>query len=618
LKETFTNNQIASAYPEQNTNPESARVRRSVAMLGLAISIGVPGFLASTTKSAQAANSASPEWEVIDLPQKQNDSQKEIKKPQIVQSQALAQVKFIATSIVDHHVKPGESLWSLAHTYQTTPSAIATTNNLLPESDLIIGQTLKIPTPEQLPLANPEAIPEQLDSSSANLRQTRKRLQESLAALRTQEAPNQANSEETVIVTETTALVPDNSETSVEIPVISPGESPQVASQSIPIPVPTPESDRQISGMTATTPSLKKPEVPSIAWRKVEPVPEVPVIPAPRVIVTPENKVYRVRPGDTLNTIARYLGITPAELARENGIDNPHRIKVNQTLVVPDRSSNPRVNQNQNLTPLVSDRPRLSFNPTVPENLPSEPEIQPTEDNQENITGTYQERLRQDVANLRGSNPSETQKSIAIPVNNASEASNQPITPNPQWTGIRSRPNQSAPEQIIGSAPTNVEEYNDRLRIPVGETVEPSLPPLSNPDEYLPNPTPIFTGFIWPTRGVLTSGFGWRWGRPHRGIDIAGPIGTPVVAAASGEVISSGWNSGGYGNLVKLRHADGSITLYAHNSRLLVRRGQTVQQGEPIAQMGSTGFSTGPHLHFEIHPSGRGAVNPMAFLPGRR
>jgi murein DD-endopeptidase MepM/ murein hydrolase activator NlpD len=163
-----------------------------------------------------------------------------------------------------------------------------------------------------------------------------------------------------------------------------------------------------------------------------------------------------------------------------------------------------------------------------------------------------------------------------------------------------------------------VEEYNDRLRIPVGETVEPSLPPLANPDEYLPNPTPIFTGFIWPTRGVLTSGFGWRWGRPHRGIDIAGPVGTPVVAAAAGEVISSGWNSGGYGNLVKLRHPDGSTTLYAHNSRLLVRRGQTVQQGEPIAQMGSTGFSTGPHLHFEVHPSGQGAVNPMAFLPGRR
>jgi murein DD-endopeptidase MepM/ murein hydrolase activator NlpD len=588
-----------------------------MALLGLAISIGVPGILNATSESAQAANSVPLEWEVIDLPQKQSDAGKELKKPQIVQSQALATVKFIATSLVEHQVKPGESLWSLAHTYQTTPSAIATSNNLSPQSDLIIGQTLKIPTPEQLPSAPPPATSEQLDSSSANLRQTRQRLQESLAVLRGQETPHQSNSGETVIVTETTALVPDNSETSVEIPVIAPGESAPQTSQAIPIPVPTPESDRPVATIPVNPRLTSRPEIPSVALRNSAPVPEIPAIPSPRVIVPPENQVYRVRPGDTLNTIARNLGITPAELARENGIDNPNRIKVNQTLVVPARSANARVNQN--LTPLVGDRPRLSFNPNTQENQPDAVAIQPTEEFPENITGNYRERLRQEVANLRETNPSETQKSIAISVDNSGETSDDRlITPNPQWTSIRSRSNQGVPTQIIGSAPTNVEEYNDRLRIPVGETVEPSLPPLSNPDEYLPSPTPIFTGFIWPTRGVLTSGFGWRWGRPHRGIDIAGPVGTPIVAAAAGEVIASGWNSGGFGNLVKLRHPDGSVTLYAHNSRLLVRRGQTVQQGEPIAQMGSTGFSTGPHLHFEIHPSGRGAVNPIALLPGRR
>lgn len=619
MKETFIHNPMTSASPEQNIPAESNRVRYSVALLGLALSLGVPSILNSTSESAQAANSVPPEWEVIDLPQKQSDSGKELKKPQIVPSQALATVKFIATSVVEHQVKPGESLWSLAHTYQTTPSAIATSNNLSPQSDLIIGQTLKIPTPEQLPSVPPQATPEQLDSSSANLRQTRQRLQESLAALRSPETAHQSNSGETVIVTETTALVPDNSETSIEIPVIAPGESAPQSSQTIPIPVPTPESDRPIATIPVNPRLTSRPEIPSLALRHAAPVPEIPAIPSPRVIVPPENQVYRVRPGDTLNTIARYLGITPAELARENGINNPNRIKVNQTLVVPDRSAQARVNQNQNLTPLVSDRPRLSFNPNTQENQPDATAIQPTAEFPENITGNYRERLRQEVANLRETSPSETQKSIAISVDNSTEtADERQMSPNPQWVGIRSRSNQGAPPQIIGSAPTNVEEYNDRLRIPVGETVEPSLPPLSNPDEYLPSPTPIFTGFIWPTRGVLTSGFGWRWGRPHRGIDIAGPVGTPVVAAATGEVISSGWNSGGYGNLVKLRHADGSVTLYAHNSRLLVRRGQTVQQGEPIAQMGSTGFSTGPHLHFEIHPSGQGAVNPIAFLPGRR
>ncbi|RAQ40206.1 peptidase M23, partial [Arthrospira sp. O9.13F] len=107
----------------------------------------------------------------------------------------------------------------------------------------------------------------------------------------------------------------------------------------------------------------------------------------------------------------------------------------------------------------------------------------------------------------------------------------------------------------------------------------------------------------------------WRWGRMHRGIDIAGPVGTPILAAAPGVVIFSGWNSGGYGNLVELEHPDGSVTLYAHNHRNLVSKGQKVTQGQLIAEMGSTGFSTGPHLHFEIHPTGNGAVNPMALLP---
>ncbi|MEB3234650.1 MAG: peptidoglycan DD-metalloendopeptidase family protein [Cyanobacteriota bacterium] len=123
------------------------------------------------------------------------------------------------------------------------------------------------------------------------------------------------------------------------------------------------------------------------------------------------------------------------------------------------------------------------------------------------------------------------------------------------------------------------------------------------------------TGWIWPTRGVFTSGYGWRWGRMHKGIDVANNVGTPIVAAKEGRVVFAGWNDGGYGYLVTLAHPDGSRSLYAHNSRLLVKVGQEVQQGQAIAKMGSTGRSTGPHLHFEIHPAGRGAVNPLQLLP---
>jgi Membrane proteins related to metalloendopeptidases len=125
------------------------------------------------------------------------------------------------------------------------------------------------------------------------------------------------------------------------------------------------------------------------------------------------------------------------------------------------------------------------------------------------------------------------------------------------------------------------------------------------------------TTWIWPTTGVFTSGFGWRWGRMHRGIDLANNVGTPIKAARTGRVVFSGWHDGGYGYLVTLQHPDGSRTLYAHNSRLMVRSGQDVRQGTVIALMGSTGRSTGPHLHFEIHPPGAGAVDPLQMLPPR-
>jgi murein DD-endopeptidase MepM/ murein hydrolase activator NlpD len=123
--------------------------------------------------------------------------------------------------------------------------------------------------------------------------------------------------------------------------------------------------------------------------------------------------------------------------------------------------------------------------------------------------------------------------------------------------------------------------------------------------------------WIWPTKGVFTSGYGWRWGRMHRGIDLANNVGTPILAARTGRVVFSGWHDGGYGYLVKLQHPDGSQSIYAHNSRLMVKSGQQVRQGTVIAKMGSTGRSTGPHLHFEIHPAKTGASNPLQFLPSR-
>jgi murein DD-endopeptidase MepM/ murein hydrolase activator NlpD len=124
--------------------------------------------------------------------------------------------------------------------------------------------------------------------------------------------------------------------------------------------------------------------------------------------------------------------------------------------------------------------------------------------------------------------------------------------------------------------------------------------------------TPSAAGLIWPVDGVVTSGFGMRWGRMHEGIDIAAPIGTPIWAAAAGTVIHSGWLSG-YGNLVVVDHGNGLATAYAHASAILVVLGQQVSQGETIALVGSTGHSTGPHLHFEVRINGV-AVDPLLYL----
>ncbi|MBE9226420.1 peptidoglycan DD-metalloendopeptidase family protein [Phormidium sp. LEGE 05292] len=176
-------------------------------------------------------------------------------------------------------------------------------------------------------------------------------------------------------------------------------------------------------------------------------------------------------------------------------------------------------------------------------------------------------------------------------------------------------PTQNTRQQRVATAPLGVDPYQPYNQNTPGQTVSPDLPPIENPYNNYPGANQQMTGYMWPARGTLTSGYGWRWGRMHRGIDIAAPTGTPIFASAPGVVVYARWNSGGYGNLVQIRHPDGSLTRYAHNSRIFVQEGQIVEQGQNIAAMGTTGRSTGPHCHFEVHPEGQGAVNPIAFLP---
>ena len=120
---------------------------------------------------------------------------------------------------------------------------------------------------------------------------------------------------------------------------------------------------------------------------------------------------------------------------------------------------------------------------------------------------------------------------------------------------------------------------------------------------------------LWPTQGVISSPYGLRFGGAefHQGIDIAAEMGSPIVATADGVVTAAGWNGGGYGNMVDIDHGEGITTRYAHASAVVVTEGQRVRRGQIIAYVGSTGFSTGPHLHYEVRLGGH-PVNPALYL----
>jgi murein DD-endopeptidase MepM/ murein hydrolase activator NlpD len=473
-------------------------------------------------------------------------------------------------------------------------------------------------------------------------------------------------------------------------PNVAPSQSP------VAIPVPTPEiaATPRFEPKAVTVPNLT-PDVDTTTAAKPQ-VPR-PVVMQPLEAVTTAN-LYKVKPGDTLEAIARQHGVSRSELIRVNGLNNPNILGINQPLKIPQAQSANAVNQTVTLLPGIDSkasrstsgqeqpgvvvptlavstvqdrvtprvptplsqpqslpRPILAQSTVVADAKPNSPVVVNTQSSQSTNSDSnpYIEKLRADINKLRegyhsGIDSSQASAPINIsvptvpaPVTSTSSANNSsiPARVNPEFkpdqrnesmqAGLARRrqlpqaqqgsikievPPPEAPD-LVASAQAPAGGYNPALRAPVGQTVSPELPSLSAPDMYLPGSSNRFNGYIWPTKGVLTSGYGWRWGRMHKGIDIAAPVGTPVVAAAPGIVVTAGWNSGGYGNLVEIQHPDGSLTLYAHNNRILVRQGQEVAQGQQISEMGSTGRSTGPHCHFEMHPNGRGAVNPIAYLP---
>lgn len=175
--------------------------------------------------------------------------------------------------------------------------------------------------------------------------------------------------------------------------------------------------------------------------------------------------------------------------------------------------------------------------------------------------------------------------------------------------------------QAIVDFPFNTFTNDETFDLAIGQTVvvpdgvkpaEAVWSPVARVKQITPNAgTVVASGsFVWPTQGIITQRFAWY----HKGVDIANRAMPVVLAADAGKVFVAGWpDNSGYGNRVMIDHGNGYKTLYGHLSKVYVTVGQTVKRGDTIGQMGSTGRSTGPHLHFEVR-TGSGFLNPLNFL----
>ncbi|WP_159930730.1 MULTISPECIES: M23 family metallopeptidase [Nocardia] len=164
-----------------------------------------------------------------------------------------------------------------------------------------------------------------------------------------------------------------------------------------------------------------------------------------------------------------------------------------------------------------------------------------------------------------------------------------------------------SPQVLNVSSPAHLDQFNDMLQ--KGQKYAEDLAAQESAKLR-----PLFHKFF--AAGTFTSGFGARWGVQHLGIDIAGPIGTPIYAVADGTVIEAGPASG-FGMWVRLLHDDGTVTIYGHIDTATVSQGQRVLAGDQIATIGNRGFSTGPHCHFEVWLNGVDKVDPLPWLATR-
>lgn len=296
-----------------------------------------------------------------------------------------------------------------------------------------------------------------------------------------------------------------------------------------------------------------------------------------------QGEEHLVRRGETLTAIAARYGVSVSDLISWNDLTNPNLIKPGDRLIVSPRQETYVVRRGDTLFGIAK-RFGVDANRLAAWNgLDNPHRIYPGQ-----VLVIAQGPTENYVVS-KGDTLWSIAQRFGVPVDTLAAAN-----------GVRS------PNRL---------RVGTRLTIPVmatGGGEEAVWGPVALPGERV---RPGQIQLRWPLDGRITSRFGPRWGRMHNGLDIAAPKGTPVRAAARGRVVHSG-PLGTYGLLVVIDHGGGVETRYAHNSVLLIKKGETVEKGQVIARVGSTGNSTGPHLHFEVLIDGE-HQDPEKWLPRR-
>ncbi len=511
-----------------------------------------------------------------------------------------------------YEVKPGDTLAEIASNYNTSVSELVKVNNLNNPNELRINQKLTVPVTENRSTSSSVAIARPRSANATP---------QSPVVFGSTASASIANSSS---VTTPTPVIPNNStwknrlaettaDKSVEDNASVPVNTPIVADDSVrKNPVAQGNTDSLVpnnSNVTVPTAVIADSSI------KTESTTERPATSATNSETNSSAASFGVGGDTPVPTVFAEM-----REAQKSHSSSARKVKDSQRL----RSLQAEINKLREKY-----RAQQSGNVVVP--VVSETNNKPvtvSQSNEENESAVQIQVPTPNSSSLQFSSP-RVNGAIPIPVPKPMTVNRnrQPVKP---IVGYRRPANEPINPELLReqrvATPSRRMNASEVLGTMRGTTVSPQLPPLAAVDRYLPRPidetlappSTSTTGYMWPAKGVLTSGYGPRWGRMHRGIDIANSTGTPIYAAAEGVVERAGWNNGGYGYLVDIRHSDGTLTRYGHNSRIVVQPGQPIQQGQQISAMGSTGFSTGPHLHFEVHPSGKGAMNPIAFLPKER